>query len=343
MPVSFVGNRAWALHPGALSASALVALLSLASPLTGRAAAQPDASVAYPARPLRIIVPYAAGGGGDIFARMIGAKLTEAWGQPVVVDNRPGGGTIIGTDLAAKASPDGHTILLGTNTHAVNETLYRKLPYRLTRDLAPVTQLATAPNILIVNPSVPARTLGDLIALAKAKPRQINYGSSGNGGTGHLAMELLKSMAGVDLVHIPYKGGGPALNALLAGEVSALFNNIIAAVPQVQAGRVRPLGVTSSRRSAAVPEVPTIAESGVPGFEAIAWFGLFAPAGTPRAIVAKLSREVARILKLPEIHDRLSGQGAEPVGSSPDEFSAVIRSDIAKWGKVVKAARVVAD
>ncbi|MBI3068682.1 MAG: tripartite tricarboxylate transporter substrate binding protein [Betaproteobacteria bacterium] len=343
MPVSPLGNPAWTRHLGALSAPVLLALLCLASPLAGRAAAQPDAGAAYPARPLRIIVPYAAGGGGDILARMIGAKLTEAWGQPVVVDNRPGGGTIIGTDLAAKASPDGYTILLGTNTHAVNETLYRKLPYRLMRDLAPVTQLATAPNILIVNPSVPARTLRELIALAKAKPRQVNYGSSGNGGTGHLAMELLKTMAGIDLVHVPYKGGGPALNALLAGEVSALFNNIIAAVPQVQAGRVRPLGVTSSRRSAALPEVPTIAESGVPGFEAIAWFGLFAPAGTPRAIVAKLSREVARVLKLPDIHDRLSSQGAEPVGSSADEFSAVIRSDIAKWGKVVKAARVVAD
>jgi tripartite-type tricarboxylate transporter receptor subunit TctC len=274
---------------------------------------------------------------------MIGAKLTEAWGQPVVIDNRPGGGTIIGTELVAKAPPDGYTILLCTNTHAVNASLYRKLPYDSIRDFAMVSLLATAPNILVVNSALPAATLGDFIALARAKPRQLNYGSSGNGGTGHLAMEMLKSMTRIDLVHIPYKGGGPALNAVLAGEVSALFNNIIATVPQVKAGRLRALGVTSSRRSPAIPEVPAIAEAGVPGFEAISWFGFFAPAGTPPEVVDKLSKEVGRILRQPEIAERLSGQGADPVGSTPKEFTSFMQADIGRWRKVVEFAHIQPD
>lgn len=307
----------------------------------GHAATQSAADSTYPTRPIRIIVPYSPGGGGDIVTRMIGAKLTEAWGQPVVVDNRPGGGANIGAELAAKASPDGYTILLGTTTHAVNVSLYRKLPYDLIKDLAPVTLLLIAPNILLVHPSVPSRTLSEFIALAKAKPHQINYGSSGNGGTGHLSMEMLKSMAGIDLVHIPYKGGGPALSALLAGEVFVLFNNIIAAVPQVKAGRVRALGVTTSHRSPAVPAVPTIAEAGVPGFEATAWFGLWVPTASPPAIINKLNGKIAQILKLPEIHERLSSQGAEPVSNSPQEFDVLIRSEIAKWRMVIEAAHIV--
>lgn len=316
----------------------LVVLLATNSAV---AAAATAAATGYPTKPLRIVVPYAPGGGGDIVARLIGAKLTEAWGQPVINDNRPGGGTLIGTELVARAAPDGYTLLLGTNAHTVNESLYRNLPYNLVRDLAPVTVLIQSPNILLVHPSVPAMTLSEFIAFAKSKPGQLNYSSSGNGSTGHLAMEMLKTMAGIDLVHIPYKGGGPALIALRSGEVSALFNNIIAVAGEIKAGRVRALGVTSSKRSSGVPDVPTIAEAGVPGFEATAWIGLFAPAATPPAIVNKLNREIVRILRLPDIRERLAAQGAEPVGNSPQEFAVMIRAEIPKWKKVIETARIV--
>lgn len=286
-------------------------------------------------------MPFAPGGSSDIIARMIGAELTQAWGQPVVIDNRPGAGTIIGTDLVAKAAPDGYTILLGTNVNTVNETLVRKLPYNFVRDFAPVTQLAASPNVLLIDPSIPARTLRDFSAFAKAKRGQLNYGSSGNGGTGHIAMEMLKSAAHIDLTHIPYKGGGPALSALLSGEVSILINSIIPAVPQIKAGRVVALGVTSSRRSQVLPDVPTIAEAGLPGFEAIGWFGFFVPAGTSPAIVNELNRQLIHILAYPQIRERFGSQGAEPVGNSPQELALFVRSEIAKWRKVIETARIV--
>ena len=317
--------------------------LAAASALCVPAAASSASEAAYPIRPLRWVVPYAPGGGGDILARSIAVKLTEAWGQPVIIDNRPGGGTIIGTDLVAKAPRDGHTILLATNTHAINPSLHAKLPYDSIRDFAAVTILATSPNVLLANPAaMPARTLAEFIVVAKSSPGKLNYGSSGNGGTGHLAMEMLKSMTGISVVHVPYNGGGPAMKALLSGEVSVLFNNILAAVPQIKAGRLGALGVTGRSRSSALPDVPTIAEAGVAGFEATAWFCIFAPAGTPPAIVTKLNGEVARILKLPEISGRLVGQGLEPVGNSPDEFSRFLRSEIVKWNKVIKDAGIVA-
>ena len=319
--------------------SSCITLLSAA-----HAATQPAEDSTYPARPIRIIVPYAPGGGGDIIVRMIGAKLAEAWNQSVVIDNRAGGSTTVGTDLAAKSAPDGYTILLGTNVNTVNATLVRALPHDFVRDFAPVTQLAAAPNILLVHPSIPARTLRDFIALAKARPGQLNYGSASNGGTGHIAMELLKSAAGIDLVHIPYnKGGGPAMNALLNGEAPVLINQIVAAVPQVKAGRVVALGVTSSQRSSALPEVPTIAEAGVPGFEAIGWFGFFVPAATSRAIVNRLHQQLTQILTLPDVRQRLSSQGAEPVGNSPRELALFVQSEIAKWRKVIEIARIVSE
>lgn len=299
--------------------------------------------IPYPVKPIRVVVPAAAGGGIDILARTIGAKLTEAWGQPVVVDNRAGGSQTIGTDVVAKAPPDGYTILFASGTHAVNPSLFRKLPYDSVNDFAPVTLLASAPNLLVVHPSLPVRTLKEFISFAKAKPRQLSYGSSGNGGTGHLSMEMLKSMAGIDLVHIPYKGTAPALNAILAGEVYAQVNQIMITAPQVKAGRLRALGVTSRNRSTVVPEVPTIAEAGVPGFHAAAWFGVMAPGRTPPAIVAMLSAEIVRILKTSEIRERLASQGADPVGNSPQEFAALIRSDIAKWEKLIKAFGIVPD
>jgi tripartite-type tricarboxylate transporter receptor subunit TctC len=297
----------------------------------------------YPFRPVRFIVPYAPGGGGDILTRALGAKLGEFWGQSVIIDNRGGGGTVLGTDMMAKAPRDGYTILLSTNTHAINATLRPNLPYDPIKDFQPVTLLATAPNILLTNPSLPAKTVKDLLAYAKGNPGKLNYGSSGNGGTGHLAMELLRYMTGVNLVHIPYNGGGPAMNALLSNEVSLLFNNILAAVPQVKSGRVNALGVTSLRRSSAVPDVPTIAESGVPGFEAVAWFCVFAPAGTPPEIVTKLNRDIVRALRLPDVLDRLTSQGLEPVGNGVEEFGRFMRAEIDTWGKVIRSAGIVAD
>ena len=301
------------------------------------------ATDAYPSRPLRLIVPYAPGGGGDILARSIATKMSEAWGQPVIIDNRGGGGTVLGTDLAAKAPRDGYTILLSTNTHAINATLRPQLPYDPIRDFEPVSLLATSPNILLVNASLPARTLREFVAFAKANPGKLNYGSSGNGGTGHLAMEMLKSMAGIDAVHVPYSGGGPAMKALLSNEVSALFNNILAAVPLVKSGRITALGVTGRERSRAVPDVPTIAEAGIPDFEAIAWFCILAPAGTPPTAIRKLNVELARILKLPDIHERLVGQGLDPVGGTPEEFGRFMRSEIDKWRKVIRTAGITAD
>lgn len=301
------------------------------------------ASASYPERPIRVVVATAAGGGIDLVARRVGAKLTEAWGQPVVVDNRAGAAQTIGTDIVAKAPPDGYTLLCISSTHTMIPGLFRNLPFDAIRDFAPITMLALAPNLLVVHPSIPARTLSEFIALAKTKPRQMNYGSSGNGSLGHLGMEMLKSATGIDLVHIPYKGAAPSLTAVLSGEVSAVIIQIIAVVPQVRAGRLRALGITSSRRSSAVPDVPTIAEAGVPGFEGSSWFGLVAPSRTPPAIVAKLNAELVRIMNLPDIRAQFVNEGAEPVGDTPEQFAATIRSEIAKWGKVIKAVGIAAD
>ena len=343
------GKMAQIIHPCAAGARqpgrrfVWMSAVCLAFLSAAHAATQPAADSTYPARPIRIIVPYSPGGGSDILTRMIGAKLTEAWNQPVVIDNRPGGNTIIGNDLAAKAVPDGYTILLATNNNAILESLYRKLPYNIMRDFAPVTMLLVTPNVLLVHPSIPARTVREFIALAKAKPRQLNYGSSGNAGTGHLSMEMLKIATNIELVHIPFKGGGPAMNSLLNGEAPVLFNNILASVPQVKAGRVVALGVTTSRRSPALPDVPTIAEAGVPGFEATSWFGILAPAATPPAIVNKLNRQLVQIMTNPELVERLRGQGGDPVTNSPAEFTALMRAEIAKWGSVIKAGGIVPD
>ncbi len=313
----------------------------------GAAGAQVHAAVApeqnYPNHALRIVVPFAAGGGTDILSRLLGAKLTEAWSQPVVIDNRPGGATVIGSELVAKAPADGYTILISTGNFTVNPAMFQRLPFDTARDFIPVSMLATAPNILVVHPSLPVKNVRELIAFAKTRPRQINYGSSGNGGTGHLSMEMLKQMAGVDLVHIPYKGGGPALNAVLMGEVSVLFNNMIATVPHINSGRLRALGVTTKSRSPIAPEIPSIAESGLPGFEATGWFGAFVPAGTPDAIVQKLAAEFARIVGLKDVHDVLTGQGAVPIGNSSREFAEFVRADIERWKTMLKSVKIVAD
>ena len=305
------------------------------------AAATPEQN--YPNHALRIVVPFAAGGGTDILSRLLGAKLSEAWSQPAVIDNRPGGATVIGSELVAKAPPDGYTILISTGNFTVNPAMFPRLPFDTARDFLPVSMLATAPNILVVHPSLPVKNVRELITFAKTRPRQINYGSSGNGGTGHLSMEMLKQMASVDLVHIPYKGGGPALNAVLMGEVSVLFNNMIATVPHINSGRLRALGVTTKARSPTAPEIPSIAESGLPGFEATGWFGAFVPAGTPEAVVQKLATEFARIVSLKEVRDVLAGQGAVPIGSSTREFAEFIRTDIERWRTMLKSVKIVAD
>lgn len=314
-----------------------VALLLAA--LTGAAAAQSQ----YPSRPLRIIVPQSPGASTDLTARLIGQRLSEAVKQPVVVDNRPGAGSIHGTDIVAKATPDGYTLLVVASSISINPSIYAKLPYDTLRDLAPVTQLSAFPNMLVVHPSVPVKSVQDLIALAKAKPGQLNYASAGSGTGTHLSAELFKGMTGVDMVHVPYKGGGPAVIALVGGQVQLMFGTTVALLPQVRAGKLRAIAVTTAKRTPAAPDVPTIAESGVPGFDHGPWNALFTTGRTPEPIVARLNREVVQILHAPEVKAMFMKEGAEPVGNSPAEFAAVLKSEIVKWAKVVKAAGIKAD
>lgn len=295
-------------------------------------------SQSYPSRPIRLVVPYPPGGPLDIMARAIGQKLTEAWSQPVVVDNRAGAGGNIGADLVAKSPADGYTLLMGAvATHAINPTLYGKLPYDAVKDFAPLALVAQVPNILVVNPAVPARSVGELIELARARPGYLNFGSGSTGSTGHLAGELFKTMAGVQMVHIPYKGGAPAMADLLAGQVQLMFDNLANALPNVRAGRLRALAVTTLARSPAVPDLPTIAEAGLPGFDLTTWFGLMAPAGTAPEIVAKLNAEIVRALAAKDMRERLEKMGAEPpANNTPERFAAFIRAEAAKYAKVVK-------
>ena len=291
---------------------------------------------AFPSRPIRIIVPASPGGAADILSRTIVQKLADAWGQPVLVDNRTGAAGIIGAEAAAKAPNDGYTIMMGfAGVIAVNPSLYKTLPYDSVKDYAPVALVALSPLMLVVHPAVPAVSVNELIALAKAKPGQLNFASTGSGSTQHLSAELFKSMAGIDMTHIPYKGSSLAYPDLLAGNVSLMFENMLSMLPNAKSGKVRALAVTGTKRSAAMPDLPTVADS-VPGFSAVGWYGVLAPAGTDAAIVNKLSGEINRILKLPEVSERLSSLGAEPSGSTPEEFAAHIRTEIAKWGKVVR-------
>lgn len=306
-------------------------------------AAEPRSADTYPARPIRIVVPATSGGAVDIFARLIAAGLTDAWGQAVVVDNKGGGGQTIGTEIVAKSVPDGYTLLCTSNAYAVLPSLYPKLSIDPVRDFAPISLLVTSANVLVAHPSFPVATVRDFIASAKARPHHLNFGSSGNGGTGHLAMEHLKLMVGIDVVHVPYKSAAPLLNALVSGEVTVGFIQIVIAAPQIRAARLRPLGVSTMRRSMALPDVPTVAEAGVPGFDAAAWFGILAPARTPPEIVRRLEAEIARTFKRPEVRARLAAEGAEIVVSSPEQFSETIRSDVVKWGNVVKMLGIKPD
>ena len=295
----------------------------------------------YPTRPIRIIVAYTPAGTTDILARAVGQKMTEAWGQTVIVDNRPGANGNIGTELTANATPDGYTIVMGTAaTHSINNTLYPTLKWDAVKNFAPISLVAQVPNVLVVNNSLPVKSVKELIAYGNANPGKLNHGSPGLGSTGHLCAELFKGISGVKMTHVPYKGSAPTLADLAGGQIQVVIDNLPPYLPHVQAGKIRGLAVTTAKRSAAAPNLPTIQEAGVAGYEAGSWFGLLAPAGTPKAIVQKLSGETARILKIPEVNERLSGLGATPVGSTPEEFAAFIRSEQAKWRKVIQQANI---
>jgi len=294
---------------------------------------------AYPSKPIRFIVTFAAGGGTDIFARAIAQKFTEAWGQPIIVDNRAGGNGNIGTDIVAKAPADGYTVLMTTNATIVINPNLLKLPYDPVRDFAPISEVAALPFVLVAHPSVPVRSVSELIALAKAKPGLLNYGSSGGGGGANLSGEMLKTMAGVNMTHVPYKGAAPALIALLSGEFQVMFVSILTVTPLIESGKVRALGVTSAKRSPSLPNVPAVAETpGLAGFETDLWYGMLAPAKTDPKIVEQLYRETSRVLALPDIRSRFEPTGTVMVGSSPAEFAKTIKSDLVKWAKVIKSS-----
>jgi tripartite-type tricarboxylate transporter receptor subunit TctC len=298
----------------------------------------------YPTKALRFVVPFPAGGPLDISARAIGQKLTEAWKQPVIIDNRPGAGGNIGADNVAKSAADGYTLLMGAvSTHAINPSLYSRMPYDAMRDFAPITLVTTVPNVLVVHPSLPAKNVRELIALAKARPGQLNFASGSTGSTGHLAGELFKAMAGIDMVHVPYKGAAPAVTDLIAGHVSIMFDNLASALPQIKSGRTRALAVTTLSRSAMVPELPTIDESGLKGFDLSTWFGVFAPAGVPASTLGALHREITRALESVDLRNRLAAIGAQPTPSTPEAFAEFIKAEHAKYARVIKASGARAD
>lgn len=298
----------------------------------------PAASQPYPNRPIRFIVPFPPGGGNDIVGRILALRLNEALGVPVVVDNRGGAGGTIGTDITSKAPPDGHTLLINNISLAVNATLFTKLPYDTLKDLAPVTLVGRQPNILVVNPAVPAGSVRELLALARGKPGQLVYGSGGVGTASHLATELLKLMTRTDMVHVPYKGLGPALTDLMGGRVQLIISTLASALPQIKSGKLKPLAITTAQRSAFFPELPTMTEAGVAGYEFSTWYGLLVPAGTPKAVIERLNGETVKLLRSPALQEQFAAQGLEATPGSPAEFGAYLKSEVEKWGKVVKAS-----
>jgi tripartite-type tricarboxylate transporter receptor subunit TctC len=300
----------------------------------------PVAAQNYPTRAVRIVVPSAPGGGTDISARILAPQLSAFLGQQVVVENRAGAGTMIGGEAVARAAPDGYTLLMGISTLAINPAMYKKVPYDALKDFAPISQAVSLSNVLVVHPSLPAKSVKEFVALVKPRPGQINFASAGVGTSPHLSMELFLVMTGLKMLHVPYKGSGPGVTDLIAGHVPAMMPNMLSAKPHIQSGRLRALGVTGSRRAPGADDIPTIAEAGVPGYEAVQWYGLLAPAAVPRDIVSKLHAGVVRALQNPEVRQRLLNDGAEPVGSSPEEFAAYLRSETAKWAKVIQAAGI---
>jgi tripartite-type tricarboxylate transporter receptor subunit TctC len=294
----------------------------------------------FPSKAVRLVVPFPAGGGTDIISRTLGQKLSEMWGQPVVIDNRPGGSAIIGTDVVAKSAPNGYTLLVTTAPFAIVPSLIDNLPYDPVKDFEPITLINTTPLVVVVNLSVPAKSIQELIALAKAKPAVLNFGSAGSGGSNHLAGELFNVMAGVRIVHIPYKGNAPALTDLIGGHVDLAFNGITSALPLIKAGKLRALAVTSLTRSGALPDIPTLDEVGLKGFQAVAWNGLSAPARTPKDVIRRINADVLKVIRSPEFIERLTAEGADPVGDSPEQFAAFLREETAKWNKVIKFANI---
>ena len=291
----------------------------------------------YPSKPIRMVVPFAAGGPTDVYARSVGQELSRILGQPVIVDNKPGAGGNLGADFVAKSAPDGYNIVLGAvGAFAVNMTLYPKMPYDVLRDFAPVSLIAIVPMMLVVNPALPVKTPRDLVELAKARPGQLTYGSAGNGTSVHMSTEMFKALTGIDMVHVPYKGVAPAMTDLIGGQLQLMFSDATSAIPHAKSGKVRPVAVT--KRIEVMPEIPTFAELGYAGYDPTVWYGVFAPAGTPRDIVVKLNGAIAKALQAPEVRERLISQGANPVSNSPEEFTAFVRDEIARWGKVVKAS-----
>jgi tripartite-type tricarboxylate transporter receptor subunit TctC len=308
------------------------------------AAAPAAVAQTYPAKPIKLVAPSTPGDAPDVIARLVADKLSIVLGQQVVVENKPGAGGIVGSDAVAKAAPDGYTLIMGNaGSHGINAAVYANLPYDIQRDFAPVSQVAVAPNVMVINPSIPAKTVAEFIAYAKSQPGKLSYASGGNGSSAHMSMELFKAMAGVDIQHIPYKGSSPALTDLVAGQVAVFIGNMPPTVPLVKAGKLRALAVTTKAHSALMPELPTIAESGLPGYETVAWFGVLAPAGTPPEIITRLSLEIGKIARSPEIRDKLLAMGAEPVGGTPEEFRLVIDRDIAKWKPLAQKVGIKVD
>ena len=303
-----------------------------------------QATAPFPSKPVRIVVPFPAGGPLDTTGRVLAQELSKAWGQSVVVDNRPGAGGNIGADLVAKSAPDGYTVVMGAlSTHAVNPSLYPSMPYDAVRDFAPITLVAVTPNVLVVNPSLPVNSVKELVAYAKANPNKLSFGSGSNGSAGHLAGELFKVDTGTDVVHVPYKGAAPAMQALLAGDTQFMFDNLASAMPQVKAGKLRALAVTTAKRSSLAPELPTMAEAGLAGFDISTWFGLLAPAGTPPEVIVRWNADVVKILRSPEMRERMVAQGAEPAPTTPAEFAAFIATELPKYAKIVKASGAKVD
>jgi tripartite-type tricarboxylate transporter receptor subunit TctC len=305
---------------------------------TSSFAADRGAAADYPNKPIRVIVGQAPGGATDIVGRALAQKLTASFGQSVVIDNRSGAAGSIGAALAAKSAADGYTALIVSSTYSINPSLYRQLPFDPNKDLQPVTLIAASPFLLMVHPSVPARTTPELIAVAKARPKELTYGSGGKGSSGNLAAELFSGMAGVELTHVPYKGAGPAFIDLLGGQLQLIFGSIVSGMPYAKSGKLRALAITTIKRSTVMPDLPTIAESGLPGYEFSSWYGLLVPTGTPRQIIAKLNAETVKALMLPDLSARLSNEGCEPVGSTAEQFAAYLRSEMARWAQVVKSS-----
>jgi tripartite-type tricarboxylate transporter receptor subunit TctC len=317
-----------------MEAMALAAMAAFAAPALGQA---------YPTKPIRIVAPSTPGDAPDVIARLVADKLSVALGQQVVVDNKPGAGGVVGSESVAKSAPDGYTLIMGNaGSHGINAAVYSRLPYDIQRDFAPVSQVAIAPNVMVINPSVPANSVAEFIAYAKSQPGKLSYASGGNGSSAHMSMELFKSMAGIDVQHIPYKGSSPALTDLIGGQVAVFIGNMPPTVPHIKAGKLRALAVTTKSRSALMPELPTIADT-LPGYETVAWFGVLAPAGTPPDVVNRLSVEIGKIARSPEMRERLVAMGAEPVGGTPEEFKAVIDRDIAKWKPLAQKVGIKVD